>query len=130
MLQKPAKPRIKNRHNLFILDGFGALLSAFLLGIVLVHFQSYFGIPKSSLYILAAIPCVFALYDLCCYLFVKRNINLALKTIAILNILYCIFSVFVAFSHSESILTLGWIYVIIEIAIVVWIARLEWKAVN
>ncbi len=42
---------------LFLLDAFGALLSAFFLGFVLVKYQVYIGMPENVLYILALIPC-------------------------------------------------------------------------
>ncbi|MEM6633615.1 MAG: hypothetical protein AAF694_28335 [Bacteroidota bacterium] len=52
---------------LLIIDGLGALLSAFLLGVVLVRFESQVGMPRNSLYVLAAFPCIFAIYDLISY---------------------------------------------------------------
>ena len=58
---------------LFILDGLGALLSAFLLGVVLVKLESVFGIPKNTLYFLAFLPCLFAIYDFYCYFQAKEN---------------------------------------------------------
>lgn len=64
---------ILNTKTLFAIDGLGALLSVFLLGVVLVQFESLFGMPKETLYFLAFLPCLFAVYDLVCYLNVKRN---------------------------------------------------------
>ena len=56
---------------LFLVDGLGALLSAFLLGFVLVRLERVFGIPPDALYLLATVPCLFALYDFYCL----RSIN-------------------------------------------------------
>jgi hypothetical protein len=115
---------------LFLLDGFGALLSAFLLGIVLVKLETYFGIPKQSLYFLAALPVLFALYDFYCYFKIEENLGKFLKGIAIVNILYCCLSIAFAFHHYQSITYLGWAYIIGEIIIVVAIAIVELRAVK
>ncbi|MFK7972523.1 MAG: hypothetical protein AB8F95_19285 [Bacteroidia bacterium] len=115
----------QNPKKLFIIDGLGALLSAFLLGIVLVKLESIFGIPRSALYVLAVIPCFFAAYDLLCYFLVKKQIRRYLHIIAIANILYCILSLGMAWHHSESLTLLGWGYIIIEIVIVLAIANIE-----
>ena len=115
---------------LFLLDGFGAILSAFLLGVVLVKLESYFGIPKSSLYFLATLPCFFAIYDFYCYFKIEKNLDRFLKRIAIVNLLYCCLSIILAFYHYQEITSLGWIYIIGEIIIVVIIAQIELTAVK
>jgi len=109
----------------FLIDGFGAILSAVLLGIVLVKFERVFGIPKSTLYFLAILPCFFAIYDFYCYFKINKNLEEFLKGIAVVNLLYCCLSIGFAFYHYHEITYLGWIYIIIEIAIVVAIAILE-----
>jgi hypothetical protein len=50
-----------NPKKLFLIDGLGALLSAILLGVVLVQLEYLFGIPKSTLYFLASLPCLFTI---------------------------------------------------------------------
>lgn len=110
---------------LFLFDGAGALLSAFLLGVVLVQLESFFGIPKNTLYFLALLPCFFALYDFYCFAKVKNNLGFFLKGIAYINLTYCIISMGLAFYHHQQITHLGWFYIIIEIIIVVIIAIIE-----
>lgn len=112
---------------LFLLDGIGALVSAFLLGVVLVKFQNYFGIPKTTLYVLAALPCFFAIYDFICFFKIDKNLGRLLKGIAIVNLLYCVLSLGLAFYHFQEITLLGWTYVIVEIFIVVILAIIEFK---
>ena len=116
--------------NLFILDGLGALVSAFLLGIVLVQCEATFGIPRETLYLLAIVPCVFMVYDMICYFFVKENISRYLKIIACLNIAYCGLSLVLVFQHSEQVLLLGWMYIIAEILIILLLAKWEWNISN
>ena len=115
---------------LFLLDGFGAILSAVLLGVVLVKLESFFGIPKSTLYFLAVLPCFFAVYDFYCYFKINKNLGQFLKGIAIINLIYCCLSLGLAFYHYQQITYLGWTYIIGEIIIVSIIAVIELKAVK
>ena len=112
---------------LFILDGLGALFSAFLIGVVLVKYEAIFGIPKEVLYLLATIPVGFALFDLSSYLIKSIHISLHLRIIASLNIAYCFLSLLKAFHHQNTITIFGWFYLLSEIAIVVFLAIMEWK---
>lgn len=112
---------------LFLIDALGAILSAFLLGVVLVRLESLFGIPKNTLYFLAVLPCFFALYDIFCYLKVDKNIGQFLMIIGYTNITYCIISIGLAFYHFEYLTTLGWVYIIVEILVVIAIAIIEIK---
>ena len=112
---------------LFIIDGLGALLSAFLLGVVLVRFESIFGIPASALYLLASFPLGFVMYDAISYRIKGRTAAL-LKGIAILNLLYCGLSLSLALYHSETITMLGWAYILGEVGIIILLAILEIRA--
>ncbi len=87
--------------NLFLIDGFGALISAIMLGTVLVEFQPHFGRLISTLYFLAVLPCVFAVYDFYCSFVVKNELGAALKRIAFANLGYCCLSLRMAIYHSE-----------------------------
>lgn len=115
---------------LFLLDGLGALLSAFLLGVVLVRLENVFGIPKSTLYFLAFLPCLFAVYDFYCYLRIKENYKPFLKGIAFINLLYCCISIGFAFHHEDTLTSFGWAYIILEIVIVVALAIVELRVSN
>lgn len=116
-----------NPKTLFLVDGLGAILSSFLLGIVLVKMEGVFGIPKTSLYLLAVIPCAFAIYDLCCYRIKEINIPRYLKGIAYMNLLYCFLSLVLAFYHFEKIKKFGWLYIALEILIIIALAIYELK---
>ena len=115
-----------NPKKLFLIDGFGAILSAFLLGVVLVKFEELFGIPTSVLYFLATIPIFFVIYDVFCYQ-KHLKIGLLLKGIAVLNILYCCISIGLISYHFSSITILGWTYVIVEIILVSFLAMIEFR---
>lgn len=116
-----------NPKTFFIIDGLGALLSAFLLGVVLVQFKDLIGMPKETLYFLAFLPCLFALYDLVCYLKVKKNELLFLRGIAFANIFYCCLSLgFVIYDYAQ-LTNLGLAYFILELIIVLVLASIQFK---
>jgi len=119
-----------NTRKLFLIDGIGAILSAFLLGVVLVQLESIFGIPRQALFILAALPCILAIYDFYCYLNVQENFSFSLRVIASINLWYCCLSIGFAFYHYQKLTCLGWIYIVGEIIIVAALARLELKTAN
>lgn len=115
----------ENPRRLFLIDGIGAMVSAFLLGVVLVKWEVLFGIPSSTLYILAAIPVVFALFDVYSSQQTSDKMNGLMKAIATMNLLYCLLSLVGAFFHLSSITVLGWAYILGEIGIVSVLALLE-----
>ncbi len=115
-----------NPQKLFLIDGLGALISAFLLGVVLAQLENIFGLPQSTLYFLASIPLVFFIYDLYCYLNVKKDIGLFLKIIAVSNLIYCFISIALAFYHYHEITYWGWTYVALEIIIIIVLVYTEY----
>ncbi len=120
----------RHPNKLFLIDGLGAILSAFLLGVVLVKLERFFGIPCYALYFLAALPICFAVYDFYCYRKKKNNPEKFLKGIAIINLLYCGISIVTAWYHSKTITPLGWSYIILEVLIVIALAIIELRVAN
>lgn len=116
-----------NPRTLFLIDGLGAILSAFMLGIVLVKLERLFGIPTSTLYFLAIFPVFFAIFDFYCYQKKTGDLGRFLKIIAILNVLYCCVSVGFTFYHIETITSLGWMYICIEVLIILILSLFELK---
>ncbi|RFC53362.1 hypothetical protein [Brumimicrobium aurantiacum] len=112
---------------LFLIDGLGAALSVLLLGFVLVRYESIFGIPTSALYFLATLPFVFMFYDLFSFFNANDKAGFHLKTIAFLNLMYCIVSLITAYYHSDSITYFGWFYIIFEIVILLFLSSVECK---
>ena len=115
---------------LFLIDGVGALLSAFMLGILLPSFERIFGMPAPVLYLLAGMALVFALYSFTCYRRFGQHWRPFLKGIAIINLSYCALTLVLSFYHYTSLTLLGWIYFIVEIIIVVSLAFIELKTAN
>jgi len=130
MIQKLIKNSEQNPKILFIIDGLGAAITAFCLGIVLVKFEWFFGIPSKVLYALAIIPIFYVLYDFYSYRKPISQVGTYLKGIAILNLLYCILSFGLGLMHSESMTIWAWIYIINEIIIIVSLSMIELRTAN
>ncbi|UKN02739.1 hypothetical protein K6119_04320 [Paracrocinitomix mangrovi] len=119
------KTFISNPKKLLLLDASGALLSAFLLGVVLVKINTVVGIPVSALYILAIIPCFFVVFDLFAISRKNEQLGRYLRIIGALNLMYCITSIVFVIIHSDSIEVLGWVYILSELIIVITLAGVE-----
>jgi len=104
--------------NIFILDGIGATLSAFLLGVILVRFEFVFGMPLTPLYVLASIAIMLATYSFSCYFLLTDNWNSAfMKVIVIANLLYCCLSIILVIYFFEELTIWGVIYFLLELLV-------------
>ncbi|MFS4467418.1 hypothetical protein [Maribacter sp. 2210JD10-5] len=109
-----------------MIDSVGAAFSIILLGVVLPKLESIFGIPKSILYILASFPVVFMLFDFYSYTR-KVVLKLYLFGIAMMNLLYCFLSIGLALFNHYTITHWGWLYLLLEVIIIMLLAFLELK---
>lgn len=115
-----AKPK-----QLFGVDAVGAAVTAFLIGVVLVKFQVHFGMPVFVLKFLAAIALLFFVYSSCCFLFLKDDFKPYLKAITRGNLTYCFITAALLFYYSKQLTTLGFVYFINEIAIIIALVVVE-----
>ncbi len=122
---------------LFLIDGLGALLSAFLLGVVMVRWEPVFGMPPKVLYPLAAIAGVFALYSLSCHFFLTQKgafaaqrlaSKQALRGIAVANLLYCGLTLGLVVYYYPQLTVLGVAYFLLESFVVLNLVVVEPKA--
>ncbi len=112
---------------LFLIDCLGALISAFLLGIVLVKYKLQIRMPVDVLYLLAAIAGVFAIYSSICYFTFKQNGKPFLIAIAIANLLYCFLTIGLVIYFFAELTTLGMIYFIGELIVILTLVYFEVK---
>lgn len=112
---------------IFLIDGFGAILSVFLLGYVLVQVESIIGMPPQTLYILAGIAGVFSIYSFFCSFRITKKWRAFLKVIALANLFYCLITFSLLFYHQSQLTTLGVVYFLLEIAVIVGLAFFELK---
>lgn len=112
---------------LFLIDGIGALVTAFLLFAVLKTFHEYFGMPECVLTWLSAIAVVFSIYSLTCSFLVKRNWKPFLVIIATANLLYCCLTTLLVVYYFPFLTILGVLYFLGEIAIICGLVFIELK---
>ena len=109
---------ILNPKRIFLLDGLGACLTAFLLGVVLTAFNEYIGMPQKTLNILALIALAFSAYSISCFFFIGNNWRLFLKIIATANLLYCCLTTTLVIYFYPQLTVFGVIYFLLEIVVV------------
>ncbi len=119
------KPKI-----LFLIDGFGALLTASLLFFVLRNFNEYFGMPKTILTYLSAIAACFFIYSICCYLFLKGFRTIFIKAIGIANLLYCVLTMGLVIAYYSRFTVLGITYFTLEVMLVCVLVYIEFKVAS
>lgn len=116
-----------NPKNLFLIDGLGALLSAFMLGVVLVTFESTFGMPKYTLQLLSGLACLFSLYSFFCYFRMPIKWRFFMKIIGVINLQYCGFTAVLCISHYNELTALGLGYFALELVVVAFLGLVELK---
>ncbi|MBZ4042166.1 hypothetical protein [Flavobacterium hibisci] len=121
---------IKKPKNIFLLDGFGALLTTILIFFVLRTFNDFFGLSKNTLEYLAALALVFSIYSVSCYFLVNNNWKSFLKIICTANIFYCILTIGILFYNYQNISIFGIAYFLGEIAIIAGIVFVEIKTLK
>lgn len=121
---------ILNPKTIFLLDGLGACLTAFLLGVVLTAFNEYFGMPQKTLNILALIALGFAFYSFFCFFFIGSTWRLFLKIIAAANLLYCCLTTALVIYFYPQLTILGVSYFLLEIVVVCGLVFVELRWAN
>jgi hypothetical protein len=129
-IQSILKGLISSPKKLFLIDGLGACLTAFLLGGVLSRFEATFGMPRNILYFLSILACVFAAYSLACHFFVGKNWPPFLRAIAWANLLYCCLTFGLVVALYKSLSVLGIAYFLGELFVMGILIFIEFFAVS
>lgn len=116
-----------NPYLLFLLDGVGAFLSAFFLGFVLVHFQSYIGLPREVLQVLAGVPVFYFIFSFWNFWRKPKKWQPLLKGIAMANLIYCCLTFGLLIAFFDGLTTIGIGYFVFEIIIIVALSAYELK---
>lgn len=112
---------------LFLIDGLGAMLSAFLLGVVLVKFESFFGMPKEVLYWLALAACFFAVFSFSCYWHLPKVWQPYLKAIATANLTYCVVTLALVIYFFPKLTLFGILYFFLEMVVIISLVIFEFS---
>lgn len=129
MIQKLNSIFTENKRKVFLLDSAGALLSFLLLYFVLKPNSNIVGLPEDKINILAYAALFFCVFSFLCYNIVniKRN---GLLLVVLMNSLYALFTLVLLFIYQSEIKTLGWLYFIIELVVLVIIIQIEIKVMT
>ncbi len=116
-----------NEKNIFLVDGIGALVTATIMGLILPALNQYIGMPLNVLYGLCGLGLVYAAYSLSCFFFANHDKPVFLMIIMWANFLYCPLTLVLTYLHFDQLTTLGVIYFIAEIPVLLGIVFIEWK---
>ena len=119
------KPKI-----LFLIDGLGALLTAFFLFVIFRTFNEYFGMPQTTLTYLSLIAVIFCLYSITCFFLLSDNWKPFLRVISIANLLYCILTLGLVIYNYQSVTLLGITYFLAEIIMICGVVFVELKTIT
>lgn len=114
-----------NPERIFLVDSFGAFISALFLFVVLAPNEAYFGMPRVELIYLSIIAFTFFVYSLSCYLFVHNRRKAFLKLIMVANILYCCLTVGLVLYHFANLTIPGLVYFLVECMLIIGLLVLE-----
>ena len=119
-----------NGHNIFLIDGIGALITAALLFFVVRPLYSFFGVVDFIVDLFAGAAVLFAIYSFVGHVLAVRlrrvNFKHSLIFIAVFNILYCVMTAYVVFQLT-GITLWGKLYFIGEILVILSLVYLELK---
>jgi len=120
----------KEPRKLFLIDGYGALLSAFLYLVILRSFERFFGMPSRVLIFLGVLALGYAAYSMTCYWRKPKNWRPFLKIIAIANLLHCCLTIGLVMEHFPNITVWGLFYFSGEVIVVVALAIYELRTAS
>ena len=111
----------------FLIDSFGASLTAILLFLVLKPFNEYFGMPTEILTILCILALILVIYSFTCFAFSGNNSHKLLKIIIVVNLTYCLLTLGLVIFFYNKLTILGITYFFGEILIICGIVYIEIK---
>ena len=112
---------------LFLLDSLGALVTTFLLGVIVVRLESTFGMPRNVSCLLSIIACTYSIYSLMSYLLIKENWKPYLKIMAFANLIYCCLTLGLILYFHQDLTSLGLLYFLSEIVVISSLVIIEFK---
>ncbi|MDF2454745.1 MAG: tetratricopeptide repeat protein [Cytophagaceae bacterium] len=121
------KTLAKNPKTLFLLDGFGALVSIFFLLFILATFDSWF---NDILDMLSLIAMLYSIYSFSCVFFVRKSWPVFMQVIVVANILYCLLTAVIVMLYHRQLTELGILYFILEITLILGLAFIEQKTIQ
>ena len=116
---------IEKPKTLFLIDSLGAVLTGFILFVIMRQLNEYIGMPKTVLTYLSFIAICFCIYSTACFLFLKERWTPFIRLIGVANLLYCALTVGLLIKYHSLLTIIGTICFLIEIVIICGLSYLE-----
>ena len=116
---------IKIPKTLFLIDSLGAIVTGFILFVIMRQLIEYIGMPKIVLTYLSFIAIFFCIYSTACFLFLKERWTPFIRLIGIANLLYCALTIGLLIKYYSLLTIIGIIYFLIEIVIICGLSYVE-----
>jgi hypothetical protein len=118
--------RLRQRPRLiFLIDGIGASVSAFFLGVVLTALEGYVGMPRTVLWFLALVALAYAAYSIGCYCLLRTGWRRWLRVLSRLNLAYCGVTAGLVVAFRARLTLVGATYFVLEILLIGALVVLE-----
>jgi len=115
---------------IFFADALGALLTASIVGILLVRLYIYLNIDKSTLYVLALIALLLFTYSSSMVLYRPVKWQGFMRILSLANGTYCLLTLGMLLYYKYEVTLVAVIYFVAEAILVTAIALTEWLYVN
>ena len=109
----------------FLVDGFGALLTAVFIHLLATFFIDWVGLPVKVLRILTLVALMMAVFSFCCHLFGKGNNSKWLRVIMVANLVYIMSTAIILVIYRDQLKWPGLIYFLSEFVVVFILVRWE-----
>ena len=120
----------RNPKILFLIDGLGALLTSFLLVVVLTKFQDDFRMPMRILYYLSLIALVISIYSFSCHFLLIDRWEPFLKGIIFANLTYCCLTMGSVYYFYQDLSLAGVLYFGVELIIIIALVSMEFATLS
>lgn len=111
----------------FLIDGFGALLTAACIYLLATFFVDWVGLPFEVLRILTLVALGMSAYSLSCHFFLKGSRRNWLMVIIVANLVYVIATAILLLIYQDRLKWPGLIYFLSEFVVVFILVRWETK---
>ena len=109
----------------FLVDALGAAVSVILMVLILPALQRWHGMPKDALFVCGVWATVSLVYSAGCFALADLNQPRWLQGIMVSNTAYCGFTVFLISSHLHALTTLGVVYFVAEVCVILGLVLWE-----
>lgn len=123
--QLAQKPKI-----LFLVDGIGAILTTVFLVVIMIYFNQYFGISKTTFSCLSLFAAFLCIYSTTCFFFLKDNWTFYIRIIGSANLLYCFLTLGLMIFNHDTVTIIGMVYFLVEMALIIGLVYIELSVVN